>query len=118
MAVDIFSRSIHRIGEFTMLEAEDELLLLLMQIEMVFSTKKRKVIGASSFGLNLEDMLFTTFIGTEALKNMIYEQIVFFCPLSLKYKVDIEIFFYQGTRRDTAEILVSIDGRNALSVLV
>lgn len=118
MAVDLFSRSINRIGEFTALEVEDEILMLLMQIEMIFSTRKRKVIGANTFGLNLEDMLFTTFIGTESLKNMIYEQIVFFCPLSLKYKVDIEIYFYQGVRRDTAEILISIDGRNALSIIV
>lgn len=100
------------------LEINDELEMLLNQIKMILFTNKGEVLGDPDFGINLEEQLFTFNVNEFSLKNMLRDQLLKFCTLSDKYRVDFDIKFARGTVRDICLIDIVINGSPVMGVLV
>jgi len=100
------------------LEIDDELSILITQIENILFTRKQQVLGQRDFGVNLEDLLFTLHKNEAEIKSAVIHQIYSYCPLALKYKVDVSIVFQKTANRDIGYIDIEIDGRSAFALLI
>lgn len=120
MSADIYSRGVDDtkkdINET--LELSDPESLLIIQIENIFFTKKREVIGQENFGLNLEDLLFSFNSNEGDIKSKIVSQIRSFCPLSQMYPIDVKVRFVKGSERDMGVIDMYISNKKALTYLL
>ena len=100
------------------LEVTDEIEILIGQLKMILFTNRGEVLGAPDFGVNLEEQLFTFNLNEYSLKSDLRDQVLKFCPLADKYRVDFDIKFAKGTVRDICVIDVSIAGAPAFGIAV
>lgn len=86
----------------------NDLLLVLQQIDLLFSTDTCDVLGDLNFGSNYDKYLYTVGMSNSALENKIYNDI---CKLDLRgYSVDVKVSIVEGTERDIAFIDITISG--------
>jgi hypothetical protein len=116
---DIYSRSEDMMKyDPNLMEVGDDLSILTLQIENIIFTPVRSVIGVPEYGVDLESLLFNLTISANTIENIIMKQIAGNCPLIEKIPVTVEVRFYQGTVRDTAEVYIFINNAKTFSVIV
>lgn len=102
----------------TQLEVDNEIELLLAQIDMILFTPKKTVLGHEQFGIDLEGLIYTLNINSYDIENMILMQINKFCPISHKYKLNVECKFFEGTERDIAVVDVTINDNFGTGIIL
>lgn len=100
------------------LEVSDERSILIEQIENILFTRKGDVLGQPDFGVNLEDLLFTLTRNQSEIKSSILNQIYSYCPLALKYSVDVDVTFKKTVNRDLGFIDIIINDQRLFGVLI
>ncbi len=100
------------------LEVSDEVEMLVSQIKLMLFSKPGDVLGAFSFGVDLDSQLFVFNINEYNLKSMLNDQTAKFIPLSEKYRVKYDVKFAQGTVRDICIIDVSINGTPFFGLMI
>ena len=99
-------------------DIEDEVQQLITQIETILFTDKQSVLGSSTFGVNLEDLIYSFHFNEYEIKRVISDQIRDFCPLADKYQTRVDVEFQRGQDRDAASVSVVIDNKFAVGVQV
>jgi len=99
-------------------EVNEELLELLIQIEMLFFTKKREVLGQHSLGMNLEELIYTLNASASNIEQLVDTQIKQYCPLASKYNIKVSCNFSKGTTRDIGVIDIYVDNRLLLGIII
>jgi hypothetical protein len=116
---DIYTRTDDMINyQPDLLEVDDDLSLLVLQLENLLFTQPRKVLGSSNFGIDLEGMLFNLMLNESYVQGRVTTAISNFCPLRETYQIDVKVNFYQGEVSDIGEVLITVDGTKAFSILV
>jgi hypothetical protein len=100
------------------LEQSSEIETLLGEIRMILFTKQGDVLGAYTFGYNLEDNLFLFNLNEADLRNKLLETILYYCPDASSHAVDVSVQFFKGTVRDICLIDIYIDSQKLLGVVV
>jgi len=99
-------------------DIEDEVQQLITQIETILFTNRQEVLGNSTFGVNLEELIYSFHFNEYEIKRVIEDQIRDFCPLADKYQTQIEVEFMRGQDRDAASVSVIIDNKYGVGVSV
>jgi len=99
-------------------DIEDEVQQLITQIETILFTSKQEVLGAPTFGVNLEDLIYSFHFNEYEIKRNIDEQLRDFCPLADKYETRVEVEFIRGEERDAANVSIIINNKYAVGVKV
>jgi hypothetical protein len=116
---DIYSRSDDMLNyNPNLMEIGDNLSIIALQIENILFTPARSLIGVPEFGVDLESLLFNLTISGSTIENIIMKQIAGNCPLIEEIPVSVEVKFFSGTVRDTAEVFIYINNQKTFSVLV
>jgi hypothetical protein len=119
MATDLYSRNpTFKKYQDNLLEVTDEISLLVTQIENLFATSKKSVMGSLDMGMDLLDMLFTLNLTETEIISNISEQIYNYCPLAMEHDVDVQVQFFKGNAKDVAVIDIYINNSKAISVLL
>ena len=100
------------------LEQSSEIETLLGEIRMLLFTKQGDVLGAYTFGYNLEDNLFLFNLNESDLRNKLLESILYYCPDASNHAVDVAVQFFKGSIRDICLIDIYIDSQKLLGVVV
>lgn len=100
------------------LEQSSEIETLINEIKMILFTKQGDVLGAYTFGYNLEDNLFLFNLSDVELRTKLLESIMHYCPDASIYNVDLTVQFFQGTMRDICLIDIYIQGSKSLGILI
>lgn len=100
------------------IEVHDEIMEFIQQIEMIFFTRRREVIGHKMFGVNLEDLIFSLNATNGEIESIIHQQIIHYCPLSSKIPFTVNCSFMRGTSRDIAVVDVIIGNKYTLGIVV
>lgn len=99
-------------------EIESDLEALLGQIRMILFTKPGEVIGMIPFGVDLEQMVFSTNLTNSAVAEKVRTAIYQYCPDADDFAVKVEVSFFYGTSRDICVIDILIDGTKYLGILL
>lgn len=120
MSKDIYSKSEsdNNKDENDIMEVSDPLSLLIIQLENIFFTKKKEVIGQPNFGLDLEDLLFSLNSNEGDISQKITSQIKSFCPLEQQYPISSKVRFVRGQERDMGVIDIYIKEKKVLTYLL
>lgn len=86
----------------------NDLLLVLQQIDLLFNTDPYDVLGDMNFGSNYDDYLYTVGVSNIALENKILTDINKLDLLG--YSVDVKVTLVEGTERDIAFIDITVSG--------
>lgn len=86
----------------------NDLLLVLQQIDLLFNTDPYDVLGDMNFGSNYDDYLYTVGVSNIALENKILTDINKLDLLG--YRVDVKVTLVEGTERDIAFIDITVSG--------
>ena len=86
----------------------NDLLLVLQQIDLLFNTDPYDVLGDMNFGSNYDDYLYTVGVSNVALENKILTDINKLDLLG--YSVDVKVTLVEGTERDIAFIDITVSG--------
>lgn len=79
--------------------------LLLQQIDILFDTAPREVLGAENFGSTYDTYLHRLKLSNNAIKQQVISDI---SSLDLQgFDFDVEVHFLQGTERDIALIEIN-----------
>lgn len=100
------------------LEIDDELSILITQIENLLFTRKTQILGQKDFGINLEDLLFTLKKNESEIKTAVLNQIYAYCPLAVKYRVDVAVIFQKTAVRDVAYIDIFVKDSRIIGILI
>ena len=84
----------------------NDLLLVLQQIDLLFSTNINDVLGDTDFGSNYDDYLYTLGVSNSALENKILDDLRKLNLLSFTPSVSVSIF--EGSHRDIALIDITL----------
>ena len=87
----------------------DDLSLVLQQIDILFDTKPREVLGDEAFGTNYDKFLFDLNLSNEALKQSVATDLRSLDLLG--FDADVNVHLLQGTEHDIAlvEIILTRD---------
>lgn len=87
----------------------DDLSLVLQQIDILFDTKPREVLGDEAFGTNYDKFLFDLNLSNEALKQAVVTDLRSLDLLG--FEADVNVHLLQGTEHDIAlvEIILTRD---------
>ena len=100
------------------LEVTDTLSQFLLKIENTLFTRRHEVLGASGFGANLDDLLFSLISNESQIRNRINSQISNYClngPNIFSY--DTKVQFFKTVERSGALIEIFINDQRALGVV-
>lgn len=100
------------------LEHSSDLENLLGQIRMILFTKQGDVMGSYNFGFNLEDNLFLFNLSEGEIKRKLLDMISTYCLDIDKFKIDLDVQFFNGSVRDVCLIDIIVDGQKQIGVLV
>ena len=80
--------------------------MLLQQIEILFDTCPREVLGSPDFGTEYDRYLYDMHITNESLKHKILSDL---SSLDLQgFKPKVDVYMFQGTERDIALIDIEL----------
>lgn len=119
MLIDIYNRDPDSSGyDPGRLEVSDELSELILKIENTLFSRKGEVLGAPSFGANIEDLLFSLVLNESSITNTINSQISAYCiPGFSNYRVNAKVQFLRSPERDGALVDIFINDQRALSAI-
>jgi len=100
------------------IEVTDPLEACLGKIKMLLFTKKGEVLGDSSFGLDLEGMVYELELSEEAIKKEIQDSIRAYIPEFYSLGGTYKLNFYLGTNRDIATLDFKFNSNSGLSPIV
>lgn len=83
----------------------NDIYLVLQQIDILFDTKPKEVLGDEHFGTNYDRYLYDLTITNEAIKHSVLSDLNTLDLLG--FIPDVEVYLLQGTEHDIA--LVTID---------
>lgn len=119
MAVDIYIRNEEDPNyQGNRLETRDTLEMFIMEIEMIFATRKTEVMGEHRFGLSLEEMLYTLKFNESQIKQELNKQIELYSTLVAFFDYEIRVNFYKGTKRDIGVIDFDVNGTTVTGFMV
>ena len=113
MAIDLYFKfDSYPHYDQTEIEVIDSLENFLQQLEMILTTPKNSLLGDPDFGVSLEAFLWTTTMGSGAIKQQITDQIVQYVNFSEFGSIpyDIQVSFLKGEVWDTIIVDILIDG--------
>jgi hypothetical protein len=84
----------------------DDISLIMQQIDILFDTKPREVLGYEQFGTNYEKYLFDLQLSNEALKYTVLNDLNSLDLLG--FAPDVEVHLLQGTEHDIALIEINL----------
>lgn len=84
----------------------DDISLIMQQIDILFDTKPREVLGSEQFGTNYEKYLFDLQLSNEALKYTVLNDL--YSLDLLGFTPDVEVHLLQGTEHDIALIEINL----------
>lgn len=84
----------------------DDVSLIMQQIDILFDTKPREVLGSEQFGTNYEKYLFDLQLSNEALKYTVLNDLNSLDLLG--FTPDVEVHLLQGTEHDIALIEINL----------
>lgn len=84
----------------------DDISLIMQQIDILFDTKPREVLGYEQFGTNYEKYLFDLQLSNEALKYTVLNDLNSLDLLG--FTPDVEVHLLQGTEHDIALIEINL----------
>lgn len=88
----------------------DDVLLLLQQIDLLFDTKPKEVLGQETFGTKYDTYLYNLKISNNALQQIVLQDLY---SLDLMgFEPDVEIHLLQGTEKDIALINITLTRDN------
>ena len=84
----------------------NDLYLVLQQIDLLFGTKPKEVLGDEDFGTNYDKYLYDLNITNEAIKYSVLSDLN---SLDLRgFAPDVEVYLLQGTEHDIALVNISL----------
>jgi len=99
-------------------EHSSDLENLLGQIRMILYTKHGDVMGSYNFGFNLEDNIFLFNLSEDAINNKLMEMLTTYCTDFDKFKVKVDVQFFNGSIRDICLIDIIVDDEKQIGILV
>jgi hypothetical protein len=84
----------------------EDISLVLQQIDILFDTKPREVLGDEGFGTNYEKYLFDLNLSNEALKHTVISDLNSLDLLG--FSPDVEVHLLQGTEHDIALVEINL----------
>lgn len=100
------------------LEIHDDIEFIVNQIEVLLFTRKGEILGDSSLGANLEDLIYNLNASEGQIESMIMDQIQFYVPDAKRFNISVEVRFFRGTVRDIAVIDVIVNNNRATGLLL
>ena len=92
------------------LEVNDGLSQLILMIENTLFTRKGDVLGASEFGCNLEDLIFSLVLNESVIQAKINRQIQAYCISSpQEYNIDTRVTFFNSEGRAGALVDIYVN---------
>lgn len=80
--------------------------LVLQQIDILFDTSHREVLGEVEYGTEYDRYLYDLKISNEGLRSKVYADL---CSLDLNgFTPNVEVYLLQGTERDIAIIDIEL----------
>ena len=86
---------------------DQDLDLILQQIEILFDTRPRDVLGDPDFGINFEDYLYNTSLGNKTVATQISSYINTHIE-TFDWRVSVNVDFLAGSDNDILMIMVSV----------
>lgn len=84
----------------------DDISLVLQQIDILFDTKPKEVLGSEDFGTNYEKYLFDLNISNEAIKHSVLSDLR---SLDLfGFEPTVDVYLLQGTENDIALVDIQL----------
>jgi len=100
------------------LEVNDAISQLILKIENTLFTKNGDVLGASDFGCNLDDLIFSLVLNEAVIQGKINRQIQSYCLNNdQKFNVDTRVQFYSTPERNGALVDIFIDEQRVIGAL-
>lgn len=84
----------------------DEAALVLQQIDILFDTKPREVLGDTEYGSNYDEYLYQLKISNSALQDKVYSDLISLNLLD--FEPSVEVYLLQGTEKDIALIDIQL----------
>ncbi len=101
------------------LEETTDLGNLISQIKMLLFTNRGEVLGTTTLGINLENLIFETKVSKEKIINLLNKQCSDFLVYDEKqYSIRFDLEFYKGNVRDIAVLNVIINDMIAMDVVI
>lgn len=83
--------------------------LLLQQIDLLFDTKPKSVIGDKNYGTSYENYLYNLELSAEGIKNIVISDLNSLDLLG--YYPEVEAYILQGTENDIILIDITLTGK-------
>ena len=87
-----------------LVETTDPVEICIGQIKMMLFTNKGEVLGDPSFGMNLEDLLFSLNLSESSIRKELDLFLTTYIPIFGKLGGTYDLKFYQGKDRDIANL--------------
>jgi len=100
------------------LQVDEDIQLLLLQIETLLFTSPGDVLGKDTFGLSLEDLIYTFQYNDDMLKGVIDTAIARYIPLSSKFPVSVVVEFMEQADRNIVYVDISIDNKYGIGLYI
>lgn len=100
------------------IDFSDEYEMLYTKIMMILNTRKGEVLGDPSFGVSLEDELFTFETDETTLQSRIFTQIEKYVEEARLFDLKLDIKRFRGTVRDIILLDFFVNGKKAFGLLV
>jgi hypothetical protein len=100
------------------LETTDPIEICIGQLKMLLMTIKGEVLGDPSFGLSLEELVFSQELSQKTLTDEIGRQIKNYVPIFYQLNGYFNVEFYVGTERDIAYLNFFIPSYGGKSPLI
>lgn len=113
MAVDIyFKLDTYPYYDPSEIEVSESIDMFIQQLDMLFATPKKSVLGTPDFGIDLDQYFWTTSKSSSSIRQEVINQINEYISYELLEFVDfdIEINYLKGDVWDTIIVDVIIDG--------
>jgi phage baseplate assembly protein W len=102
----------------SIMDISNPLQIYLDQIRNILATSKGEVAGASDMGVDLEHFVFDTVVNETHLEQLIYDQIIKYCPLYEDFNTAVNVSFSRGVVRDVCMVDINIDGKQMLQLQI
>lgn len=91
---------------------------VLQKVRMILYTKPGEVLGDPTFGINLEEYIFSFNASNKKIKEEVEKQIRKYIPEALVMDISVSVKFKKGKIKDICYIDIIIDGTNAMGLII
>lgn len=100
------------------LQQDNEISMLLTQIETLLFTRRGDVLGNPSFGMNLEDFVYSFQYNNYQIRGLVSRQISDFIPLASKYNVGVEVDFIEESSKHIMFLDITVDATIKMGIYI